>query len=118
MNLLGFSAAIMGFLTVALGAFGAHALADFLTQEGKEWWHTATLYALPHSAVAFAIGISAKRPLLRTGGWLLVIGTVIFAGTLYLMALGAPRGFGAITPIGGTSLLIGWIICAASARKP
>ena len=116
-NILGSSAAIVGFLSVALGAFGAHALADILTDQGKDWWRTATMYALPHAAAVFAIGISVSRSLVRTGGWVLLLGTVIFAGTLYSMALGAPRWLGAITPIGGTSLLIGWLICAVGARN-
>lgn len=106
------AAALLGFLTVALGAFGAHALDGRLSEQGLEWWHTATLYALPHAAAAFAVGLSGREGLLKTGGWLLVAGAAIFAGTLYAMALGAPRWLGAITPIGGVSILAGWAVCA------
>ena len=67
---------------------------------------------------ALAIGLSVRAGLIRTGGWLMVLGAVIFAGTLYAMALGAPRWFGAITPIGGVSLLAGWAMAAlGSLRK-
>ena len=112
MNRLVASSALLGFLTVALGAFGAHALEGKLTAQGLEWWHTATLYALPHAAAAFAVGLSGRGGSLKTAGWLMAIGAVIFAGTLYAMALGAPRWFGAITPIGGVSMLAGWALAA------
>lgn len=115
MNRLGLAAALIGLVAVGLGAFGAHALEGQLTPEGEAWWHTATLYALPHAAAALAIAHSGKRGPLRAGGWAFVLGIVIFGGTLYAMALGAPRWFGAITPIGGTSLLVGWALCAWTA---
>ena len=110
MNRLAVLAALLGFVTVALGAFGAHALDGKLTAQGVEWWHTATLYGLPHAAAAFAVALSGRAGLIRVGGWMLVIGAAIFAGTLYAMALGAPRWLGAITPIGGVSLLVGWAL--------
>ena len=117
MNRLGIFAALTGFLAVALGAFGAHALDGQLTPEGLDWWHTATLYALPHAAPALAISLHAKTGLVRKAGWAFVFGTIVFAGSLYAMALGAPRWFGAITPIGGISYLVGWACCALGARK-
>ena len=117
MNRLAACAALTGFLGVAFGAFGAHALDGRLTPEGLDWWHTATLYALPHAAAALAIGLSVRGGLVRTGGWLMVAGACIFAGTLYAMALGAPRWFGAITPVGGVSLLAGWALAAAGSLR-
>ncbi|HPE48283.1 MAG TPA: DUF423 domain-containing protein [Hyphomonas sp.] len=117
MNRLVMAAALLGFLTVALGAFGAHALAGQLSAEGEAWWHTATLYALPHAAAALAIGLSGRRGLLGTGGWLLVAGAAVFAATLYAMALGAPRWFGAITPLGGTAMLAGWVLAAIGGAR-
>ncbi len=121
MNRLVAAAGILGFLTVALGAFGAHALAGRLSGDAQNWWHTATLYAVPHAAAALAAGLATQeggqRSLLRTGGWAFVIGSVIFASSLYAMALGAPRWMGAITPLGGISLLVGWILCGLSARR-
>ena len=117
MNRLGIFAALTGFLAVALGAFGAHALDGQLTPEGLDWWHTATLYALPHAAAALAISLHAKTGLVRKAGWAFVFGTIVFAGSLYAMALGAPRWFGAITPIGGISYLVGWACCAFVLRR-
>jgi uncharacterized membrane protein YgdD (TMEM256/DUF423 family) len=111
-------AALFGFVSVALGAFGAHALEAHLTAEGAEWWHTATLYALPHAAAALAAGLSGKGGNIARGGALLLIGGVIFSATLYALALGAPRWLGAVTPVGGLGMLAGWALIALGAGKP
>lgn len=116
MNRLVLAAALLGFLTVALGAFGAHALDGVLTPEGEAWWQKATLYGLTHAAAALAAGLSGRGGRVVAGGWLLVGGAVIFAATLYAMALGAPRWLGAITPIGGIGMLAGWGMIALGAR--
>ncbi len=101
--------AICGFISVACGAFGAHGLSDILVGDAGEWWDTATLYALTHSVAMIAIGLNkARAELLRGPALAFFIGILVFAGTLYSMALGAPRWLGAFTPIGGTSLLIAW----------
>ena len=108
------AAGIAGFLCVALGAFGAHGLEGRLTDEAAHWWTTATFYGLTHSVAALAAALAARAsPGLRLAGWAFVIGALIFSGTLYAMALlsldgDAPRRLGAITPVGGVSLLIGW----------
>ena len=121
MNRLIPAAALVGFCAVALGAFGAHALDGRLTPEGTEWWQTATLYGLTHAGVALAAGLSGRSGKIAAGGWMIVAGAVIFAGTLYAMALGAPRWLGAVTPVGGISLLAGWVMIGlggiASARR-
>ncbi len=117
MNRLVPAASLLGFAGVALGAFGAHALNAQLTEESRGWWDTATLYVLPHAAGALAAGLSGRGGRTALGGWLFVIGAVFFAGSLYAMALGAPRWFGAITPIGGLSLLAGWLALAMTALK-
>lgn len=108
-------ASILGFLGVALGAFGAHGMESRLSPEGKGWWETATLYLLVHAAVIFAAGLSGKPGLFSGGGWAMGAGTIIFSGTLYAMAFGAPRWFGAITPIGGVLMLTGWALFAFTA---
>ncbi|AXE63240.1 hypothetical protein HPO_00475 [Hyphomonas polymorpha PS728] len=110
MNRLIPAAALVGFLSVALGAFGAHALDGRLTAQGAEWWHTATLYGLTHAGAALAAGLSGRGGKIAAGGWMIVAGAVIFAGTLYAMALDAPRWLGAVTPVGGISLLAGWVM--------
>lgn len=117
MNLLGLAAALTGFLAVALGAFGAHALEPSFSAEQADWWKTGTQYALAHSVIALAIALSRQTGPVRAGGWAFIAGTVIFGGTLYALALGAPRWTGAITPIGGISLLAGWAMCALGALR-
>jgi len=113
-------AGILGALAVGLGAFGAHALADRFAghPDGATfagWWETAASYHLAH---ALAVGLSARLPASTRAGRLapvaLTLGTLVFAGTLYAMALGAPRWLGAVTPLGGLSLIIGWALVAVA----
>ncbi len=101
-------AALSGALAVAAGAFGAHGAQG----EAVEWLKTGGHYQLIHAVAALvALRMEARGP-----AWLFVAGGAIFAGTLYLMALGAPLWFGAITPIGGTLLIAGWLWLAWSLR--
>lgn len=117
MNKLGAAAALTGFLAVAFGAFGAHALEPSFSPEQADWWKTGTQYALGHSVAALGIAISGRTGWLRSGGWAFIAGILIFGGTLYALALGAPRWTGAITPIGGVSFLAGWAFCALGALR-
>ena len=109
---------ISGFLAVGLGAFGAHGLKARLADvaDGAKrlgWWETAAHYHLMH---ALALGLVAfvivRAPAARFAGVAFLLGTLLFAGSLYVMALGGPRWLGAITPLGGLSLLAGWAILA------
>lgn len=108
------TAGLLGATAIALGAFGAHALKDRLAliPEAAGWWQTATFYLLTH---AVAIGAISGRSALPARLW--TAGALIFAATLYAMALGAPRWFGAITPIGGCLLIAGWVALAWTSRK-
>ncbi|NQY40944.1 MAG: DUF423 domain-containing protein [Henriciella sp.] len=108
--------AIAGFLSVAFGAFGAHALGYTLTEKAAGWWETATLYLLIHAALATALSAQNSD---KFGGAaaVLLAGAVLFAATLYAMSLGAPRWLGAITPIGGLGMLAGWAMIAWAAFK-
>ena len=108
---------VLGFAGVALGAFGAHGMSGRFTPESRGWWETATLYLLVHAVAVFAASLSGRTGLFSTGGWAMIIGAVIFSGTLYAMTLGAPRWFGAITPIGGLGLLAGWALFAVAALR-
>lgn len=102
--------ALMGFAAVALGAFGAHGLKATFEQLAiaKEWWATAAQYHLIHAAVLLGIALHAPA---HVWGWRLILaGTLLFSGTLYLMAVTNIRWLGAITPIGGTLLLAGWLL--------
>lgn len=104
-------AALSGALAVAAGAFGAHGASG----EAVEWLKTGGHYQLIHAVAALV----AVRMGERISPWLFVGGAAVFAGTLYLMALGAPRWFGAITPIGGAALIAGWLCLALGAwRRP
>jgi uncharacterized membrane protein YgdD (TMEM256/DUF423 family) len=107
--------ALSGFLGVALGAFGAHGLKDHFTANpiAGDWWQKAVLYQLTHTAAAIgAVALGARRLPIA----LFLFGTFIFSGTLYLMALTNIRWLGAITPIGGTAFLAGWLALAFPAR--
>ncbi|MEO1658012.1 MAG: DUF423 domain-containing protein [Pseudomonadota bacterium] len=95
-----------GGLAVACGAFGAHGLDGLLTPEAEAWWETATLYLLVHAVAALVLGLQNQVP--TRPGWLMVAGGAVFAATLYAMALGAPTILGAVTPIGGTLMILGW----------
>ena len=108
------SAGILGAIAIALGAFGAHGFKDRLAliPEAVGWWQTATFYLLTH---AVAIGAIAARSAWPARLW--AVGTVIFAGTLYAMALGAPRWLGAVTPIGGSLIIAAWVVLAWTSRK-
>lgn len=112
------AAGTVGFLSVGLGAFGAHALDGALNVEQAGWWRTATLYGLVHSAAAFSA--STRESPYALSGWLFITGSMIFCGTLYAMALGAPRILGAVTPLGGIAFLAGWanIIVSALRKGP
>lgn len=94
-------AALSAALAVAAGAFGAHGASN---PAAGEWLKTGGTYQLIHAVAALAIMNFARGP-----AWLLLIGAAIFALTLYAMAMGAPRWLGAVTPIGGTLLIAGWL---------
>ncbi len=103
--------AVLGFLAVALGAFGAHGLHDVLEKNGRlATWETAVLYHLTHALVLLVI--ATLRPPRLTAWRLMLAGVIIFSGTLYALALTNVKWLGAITPIGGVCLLAGWLALA------
>lgn len=108
--------ALAGLIAVALGAFGAHALESGFGEEQAGWWQTATLYLLVHAALATALSANDTGKF-GVAVLVMMLGALLFAGTLYAMALGAPRWFGAITPIGGLGMLAGWALIAWAAFK-
>jgi len=109
-------ASVLGFLAVALGAFGAHGLKELLAQYGTTTiWEKAVLYHFIHTLMLFVLAL--RRPV-PGGPWLsFFVGIVIFSGSLYLLAVTNVKWLGAITPIGGISFLAGWLWLAVSARK-
>jgi len=103
--------ALYGLLGVALGAFGAHALKARLTSELLPIWKTAVEYHFWHALALLAVGLLAlQRPgtALNVAGGAFALGVLIFSGSLYALALSGVRGLGAITPIGGVLLIVGW----------
>jgi uncharacterized membrane protein YgdD (TMEM256/DUF423 family) len=110
-------AAALGFLAVALGAFGAHGLSSRLAPladgaQRMEWWKTAAQYHLAHAlALGLAAGVLGEA---RAGRWACIafaLGVLLFSGSLYAMTLThGQRWLGPITPLGGLSLLAGWLL--------
>lgn len=97
---------------VGLGAFGAHGLQGFAGAYELEIWDTATLYLFIHALGLLAIGVlnAVSQYRITLPAYLIQAGVVIFSGTLYAMALGAPKWLGMITPIGGTLMIFGWLV--------
>ena len=84
-------------------------------------WHTAVQYHAWHALGLLAVGLSVEGTWVKAAGWLLVAGIVLFSGSLYALALGAPKGLGAVTPFGGLAFILGWIAFAIGviyARTP
>ncbi len=103
--------ALQAFLSVAAGAFGAHALSDVLHQSALGWWQTASQYLMYH-ALAGLVVAAFYSPSLKPVLILFFIGNLVFAGSLYVMALTGYRFLGAITPIGGVCYLTAWSLLA------
>ncbi|MFT4638227.1 MAG: uncharacterized membrane protein YgdD (TMEM256/DUF423 family) [Verrucomicrobiales bacterium] len=99
--------AIMAFLAVTLGAFGAHSLKEILTQHDRMGtWETASFYHLTHALVLCAL--ASRQPFRRGAWWCFFLGILIFSGSLYTLSLTNITVLGAITPLGGLAMLIGW----------
>jgi uncharacterized membrane protein YgdD (TMEM256/DUF423 family) len=99
---------LLAALGVMLGAFGAHGLRAVLTPEALGWWQTGVQYQMWHAIGLIAIG-AARLPGTRLPVWLLALGTLIFAGSLYVMALTSMRWPGMVTPVGGVLMIVGWL---------
>ena len=107
---------LLGGLAVAAGAFGAHGLKAFLEAHGQAAnWETAARYALMHALATVAVGtLAALRPApgLAAAGWCFLVGTAIFSGCLFALALSGVKILGAVVPIGGGLLIGGWMLLA------
>lgn len=102
---------VFGFLAVAFGAFGAHGLSGILTEPDMKIYRTAVEYQFYHClALGIVLLLAERSPSvwLKRAMTLFVIGTVIFSGSLYLLVLTQMRSWGAVTPMGGICLLLGW----------
>lgn len=116
-------AAFLGALAVALGAFGAHGLKDHLQAIDPSgvrmgWWSTAAQYHLSHAlALALCAATAGPGRSGRIACACFVAGIAIFSGTLYAMALSNLRALGAVTPIGGLLLMVGWVLFGLAVRR-
>jgi uncharacterized membrane protein YgdD (TMEM256/DUF423 family) len=110
--------ALSGFTAVAAGAFGAHALRDRLSAPMLQVFQTGVTYEMYHALGLLGVGILLARfsidgsPWLTAAGGLFIVGTVLFSGSLYLLALTGTTWLGAITPLGGVAFLLGWLALA------
>jgi uncharacterized membrane protein YgdD (TMEM256/DUF423 family) len=101
-------AAAMGLLAVALGAFGAHGLKELLAQNGTAAiWEKAVFYHFIHAVMLFILAERKVFP--AVAWWCFLAGIVIFSGSLYLLAVTNEHWLGVVTPVGGLSLLTGWL---------
>ncbi len=113
--------ALSGMLAVILGAFGAHGLRNRLDDYLMGVFETAVQYHFYHSLALLAVGVIAlQQPqtlLLKSAGWLFLLGILIFSGSLYVLALSGLKWLGAITPLGGLAFIAGWACLAAASWK-
>lgn len=113
--------AICAFLAVALGAFGAHGLKSVVTPEMLEVYKTGVTYHMWHALALLVIGLlcqqSGNTPWLLRAGWLMLVGILLFSGSLYLLVLLQLKWLGMITPFGGLCLLAGWFCLLMAGRS-
>lgn len=110
----------LAFLAISLGAFGAHALKQKIDKEMLAVFEVGVRYHMFHALSLFVIAWALTyfvHPLISISGLLLLFGTLIFSGSLYILALTSIRYWGAITPIGGVILLLGWLLFAIGVWK-
>ncbi|MDP4084200.1 MAG: DUF423 domain-containing protein [Bacillota bacterium] len=113
--------AINAFLAVALGAFGAHGLADKLEPKYLDIWKTGVTYQMFHATGLLVIGLLvgkiAQSSLFMWSGWLMLIGIILFSGSLYILSVTKIGILGAITPLGGLCFLASWVLVIIGAVK-
>jgi len=111
-------AAIHGFMSVACGAFGAHGLRERVEPPDLTIFETGARYQMYHALALLAVAWLAARQggaTIQAAGWFFALGTCVFSGSLYLLVLFNQRWLGAITPIGGVGLLVGWALLGIAA---
>lgn len=113
--------ALSGMLAVVFGAFGAHGLRNRLDAYLMGVFETAVQYHFYHALAMLAVGaIALSQPqtvMLKSAGWLFLTGTLVFSGSLYLLALTGTKWLGAVTPLGGLAFIAGWACLAAAGWK-
>ncbi len=112
--------ALSAAISVAAGAFGAHALKARLPADLLAIFETGARYEMYHALGLLAAGWAVSRTsgiAAASAGWLFVAGTVLFSGSLYALALTGVRALGAVTPLGGVAFIAGWIALAVAALR-
>ncbi|MBS9387044.1 DUF423 domain-containing protein [Dolichospermum sp. UHCC 0352] len=112
-------AAIFGGLSVAGGAFGAHALREKISERSLEIFDTGARYQMYHALALLLVAMLMSRlenppTTLLVSGWLFIIGVVIFSGSLYALSLTGIKSLGAVAPLGGLALILGWAALAVA----
>jgi uncharacterized membrane protein YgdD (TMEM256/DUF423 family) len=110
-------AALLGASGVAFGAGGAHALRSLMAPEYLPTFETGVRYHLIHAVAVLALALVGERRPIDLPAALFTLGTVLFSGSLYALALGAPSRLGIVTPFGGVALLLGWLALLRPARS-
>ncbi|MGG0178129.1 DUF423 domain-containing protein [Gottfriedia acidiceleris] len=112
---------IFAFLSIALGAFGAHGLEGKISERSLEIWQKAVQYQMFQTGglfiIAFLIDKFGSTTQLMWAGWLSVIGIILFSGSLYILSVSGIKILGAITPLGGLAFLVAWILVGISVMK-
>jgi uncharacterized membrane protein YgdD (TMEM256/DUF423 family) len=114
------TAGILLALAMVLGAFGAHALKEQISPDRLHVYETAVMYHFFNALGLLGIGLTLRFVGTRAVRWaavLVLVGIVLFSGSLYALTFGAPRPFGIVTPFGGLALIAGWICFAAGVRR-
>ncbi len=112
-----FMGAILGGLTVALGAFGAHALKDILDSYGVTVWNKAVFYQAMHALALLSLPLFSDimtPKAMNITGYMFILGILLFSGSLYLLAVSGIKILGAVTPFGGVAFIVGWVWLAIS----
>lgn len=118
------AAGLMGLTAIVAGTFAAHYLPwESLDADAPRWWDTAAKYHLAHAPVLLGLALLAGQVAGKANAWVaasavcVVVGVVVFAGSLYVMSLTGLRWLGAVTPLGGLSLMAGWALLVAAGVK-
>ncbi len=111
---------VNGFLAVALGAFGAHGLEGKISEKALATWEKAVNYQMFHTMALLIVGVLMGRITggnVATSGWFFFVGILLFSGSLYIYSISGIKTFAMITPLGGVSFLIGWVILGYAVMK-
>ena len=111
---------ILAGIAVGLGAFGAHGLRGILSPEDLVTFETGVRYQMYHALALLGVAWAVTQwetVLLEWSGWLFVLGILVFSGSLYILVLTGQRWLGAVTPLGGLALILGWVLLASAVLR-